>query len=732
MDVNDRNLVTAPGDSDPQVPAAVSGSGVKAGSNVAGSLRSSFNDREGTGVASQAPTTLKTTSAEDASALGSTMTEIHRTTLADKLIASGNNAHGAKLEKLAGKTSEQLKKILEDKEKTERDCFDRIGRRLNVMLDAVREAKNVAKPVQTALAEAMNAYKQATSARKQRQQILDLLSEQASNAAAPAVAPNPTSTVEEIAAPSDEGTTKSLLSDRILEMKAIRHEVNDIRAAKGPVAPETWTEVVKKRQAKKQIPPTEGAPTRNAKPVVKKRFPALAKKIRGGVDRGVIGDSVVGMRQAKSGGLLIEVRGDQVKLEAVRAEISRSAGAEYEVRALQQKVLVEVRDLDQWTTVDEVMEAMATATGSPPESLKVVSLRKRYEGTQTALVSLPVGASRGVLSLGRLRVGMTMAERGITVAILSDYNRPMGDSEHWVESLDKKSAIFISGASDLVIWDKGAGMGFAWARINHVFFYSCYCTPNCTVQEFDLFLGGLEESIRNKPSTNIIVAGDFNSHSAEWGSARTDTRGSMLSDLISTLRLSVCNVGTRPTYRRVNAASVIDVTFERALPTYHPLVADWMVVEETYSASDHQYITYRVLAAASSTVTSGLVRSRVPGWSVRKLNPDAAAVFWELIGPPHPLPEGSPASQHAERLNVLLTASSDAAMPRRVKFKTRTSVHWWNDNIAELRKKAIATRRVYQRAGRRTGHNVRTAELEAYKKARADLKLAIRRAQEDS
>jgi len=71
-------------------------------------------------------------------------------------------------------------------------------------------------------------------------------------------------------------------------------------------------------------------------------------------------------------------------------------------------------------------------------------------------------------------------------------------------------------------------------------------------------------------------------------------------------------------------------------------------------------------------------------------------------------------------------------MPRRVKFKARRSVHWWNDNIAELRKKAIATRRVYQRVGRRTGHNVRTAELEAYKKARADLKLAIRRAQEDS
>ncbi|KAF0736585.1 CCHC-type domain-containing protein [Aphis craccivora] len=57
-------------------------------------------------------------------------------------------------------------------------------------------------------------------------------------------------------------------------------------------------------------------------------LPALARKIRGGVDREIIGDSIIGMRQAKSGGLLIEVRGDQGRFDAVRSEISRSAGPE--------------------------------------------------------------------------------------------------------------------------------------------------------------------------------------------------------------------------------------------------------------------------------------------------------------------------------------------------------------------------------------------------------------------
>jgi len=70
MNVNNCNIVTAPGDSDPLVRAAVGGSGVKAGSNVAGSLRSSSSDREGVRVASQAPATLPTTSADETVPVG--------------------------------------------------------------------------------------------------------------------------------------------------------------------------------------------------------------------------------------------------------------------------------------------------------------------------------------------------------------------------------------------------------------------------------------------------------------------------------------------------------------------------------------------------------------------------------------------------------------------------------------------------------------------------------------
>lgn len=135
-------------------------------------------------------------------------------------------------------------------------------------------------------------------------------------------------------------------------------------------------------------------------------LPELAKKIRCGVSLDAIGDSVSGMRQAKTGGLIIEVRGDSSKVEAVRNEISRSAGSEVEVKTLQQKSLLEIRDLDQWTISEEVVDAVATATGVGREAIKVMSVRKRFDGTKTALVLVPTTSLRNVLASGRIRIGM--------------------------------------------------------------------------------------------------------------------------------------------------------------------------------------------------------------------------------------------------------------------------------------------------------------------------------------
>jgi len=57
-----------------------------------------------------------------------------------------------------------------------------------------------------------------------------------------------------------------------------------------------------------------------------------------------------------------------------------------------------------------------------------------------------------------------MAERRSNIAIISDYHRPMGNNERWINSVDGKSAIYITGNPCLLIMDYGADLGFVWAR----------------------------------------------------------------------------------------------------------------------------------------------------------------------------------------------------------------------------------------------------------------------------
>jgi len=97
--------------------------------------------------------------------------ELGRTTLAENLLASSSNAQFAQIEAsmLAELSEEQLREVFERMEKSENDGLDKVRRRMNTMLEAVREAKNVAKPVQQVLAEAMTAFKHVTGARKLHQ-----------------------------------------------------------------------------------------------------------------------------------------------------------------------------------------------------------------------------------------------------------------------------------------------------------------------------------------------------------------------------------------------------------------------------------------------------------------------------------------------------------------------------------------------------------------------------------
>lgn len=102
----------------PQGSAVVSGSGVYTGSQVAGSPRSSSDNREGTGVASLAPATQNATSAD----VGKSRHALHDgVTKATKALGRALRAQGGGLESLLGKAAylESLKDKLRSEQAKE-------------------------------------------------------------------------------------------------------------------------------------------------------------------------------------------------------------------------------------------------------------------------------------------------------------------------------------------------------------------------------------------------------------------------------------------------------------------------------------------------------------------------------------------------------------------------------------------------------------------------------------
>jgi len=100
--------------------------------------------------------------------------------------------------------------------------------------------------------------------------------------------------------------------------------------------------------------------------------------------------------------------------------------------------------------------------------------------------------------------------------------------------------------------------GFRWIAVEGIRVYACYWSPNTDFVAFTNFLDRLEDS-------PILIAGDFNAKSPEWGDHREDQKGRALADWAASLNLSVCNQGDKPTFSRTHETGVsqshIDITF---------------------------------------------------------------------------------------------------------------------------------------------------------------------------
>lgn len=400
------------------------------------------------------------------------------------------------------------------------------------------------------------------------------------------------------------------------------------------------------------------------------------------VDFNSLGTKVTSIRKTVSGVLIVELTKSNKSLAAVDVLRNKIAAVipDSSVKCLRQTSEVEIVDLDEVTTKEEVHAALLKNSNADGSTISVTGIWRTRSGQQMATATVPVVVADKLthVNIGWLRcrvrprreqpqrcykchgfghasrrctgldltgacrrcglsghqektcsagedkcimeggiqghrqrseminflqinlnrsaaaqnlLAQTSAELGIHVLVVSEPNWIPLDRSRWILSGDGLCAVALTAPSSLVIRKYGSGLNFSWLQFDKARVHSVYFSRNCNPEEFLSFLRDLERSIRGTDEhLDIIVGGDFNAWSFEWGSDPNDHRGRLLADLATSLDITVCNAGSAPTYRRVNAATIIDVTFARLRTP--SMVSNWQVLDQAYSGSDHQYIRF--------------------------------------------------------------------------------------------------------------------------------------------
>lgn len=314
----------------------------------------------------------------------------------------------------------------------------------------------------------------------------------------------------------------------------------------------------------------------------------------------------------------------------------------------------------------------------------------------------------------------TAKELQVDVVIVSEQLRNKPEEEGWYSDLEDKAAVAVynPGLSIFEIGPKD-NRGFRWIEVGGIRVYSCYWSPNTDFASFENFLDRLETSIRSSESP-VLVAGDFNAKSPEWGDHREDQKGRLLADWLASLNLSVCNQGDKPTFSRVHETGVsrshIDITL--VTESLNHTVCDWKVLDR-YTASLHRYITFTV-----TLDTQPYNQSSGKRWSWRRFDRSKLCEFLRSTN--------AGVTLDTEAFDKFLGQACDACMPKGTYKGGKKPAFWWTNEIAELRSECLKARRKYKRSrSRKTSVDGRD-DKENFKKCRRELKIAIRRSKEAS
>lgn len=322
------------------------------------------------------------------------------------------------------------------------------------------------------------------------------------------------------------------------------------------------------------------------------------------------------------------------------------------------------------------------------------------------------------INLGRGREAQDLMmssgyQKKIDILIISEQYRRT-DNCAWFQDKLGKAAICVLNSNIIVKKVNEELEYFVVTQTKGLRIYSCYFSPSVEISEFITALDKLAADIR-KSDTPVLIGGDFNAKSPEWGCDVLDRRGEAIGDMISCLGLICLNRGSSHTFRRGSTGSIIDLTFASSSVARKTLT--WQVLEDE-TLSDHQYISIEI---DMHTCDSKPMEPR-PRWNTNNIDIHACKnvlVDYKSRVTTTEIIESGDVDEISLYLNEILNDTCNAGMSKVNRIR-RKPAYWWNRDIAVLRKNCHKAKRL---ATRHKGDNY---YMEQYRHSRKILRRAIK------
>ncbi|KAL7294440.1 hypothetical protein TKK_0012437 [Trichogramma kaykai] len=307
----------------------------------------------------------------------------------------------------------------------------------------------------------------------------------------------------------------------------------------------------------------------------------------------------------------------------------------------------------------------------------------------------------------------TISRLCIDVVILCEQYKNLAPANTWLANANGQAAIWVQGGIPVQERPARVHPYFKWARIGGIFFFSVYAPPRLSGIEFSALLENITEEARGKRP--LVIAGDFNAWSTEWGCRATRPRAPILLDSLALLDAVLLNTGIVPTFNGRQGSSVIDLTFVSESLAH--CVSSW-TVSGSYTHSDHQAIVFEIEDAGTSTRPSKRQSCR---WNARTLDADCFSAVVFSVAP-------GTAEDMASSLMDVITGACDASMTEANPRRHREPVYWWTAEIADLRRSCLRARRLFQRSRGRQDEEAHSANYASTRRLlRAAIKTSKRR-----